>query len=242
MDDLDRLAFRLVRTVRNSYPHLLTQEFTLTDLEERLLPFRDARREMSDTGPEAWEVTVLRMVSGEREYLTTDADLQLACRQALALDSPTLALVRPWSTATLRLGSSATTVGAERVSAAPTDPFSATAVGFEFSSSALRLATPASAVRPRPAPEVPAPTAGPNRSTPGAVLKSCGCRFCGGKLPGERKLTFCPHCGVNLTMRQCPACSTELDVNWRYCVTCGRGSDVPELPASVNQISGAIAV
>ena len=46
MDDLDRLAFRLVRTVRNSYPQLLEQEFTLTDLEERLLPFRDARREM----------------------------------------------------------------------------------------------------------------------------------------------------------------------------------------------------
>ncbi|MBC8089200.1 MAG: hypothetical protein H7Z40_18195, partial [Phycisphaerae bacterium] len=93
MDDLDRLAFRLVRTVRNSYPHLLNQEFMLTDLEERLLPFRDARREMSDTGPEAWEVNVLRMVSGEREYLRTDADLQLACRQALTLPSPTLALV-----------------------------------------------------------------------------------------------------------------------------------------------------
>ncbi|MEP6780495.1 MAG: hypothetical protein ABJC26_11445, partial [Gemmatimonadaceae bacterium] len=55
MDDLDRLAFRLVRTVRSSYPHLMTKEFTLTDLEERLVPFRDARREMSNNGPEAWE-------------------------------------------------------------------------------------------------------------------------------------------------------------------------------------------
>ena len=51
------------------------------------------------------------------------------------------------------------------------------------------------------------------------------------------KLTFCPHCGLNLTVRQCPACSTELDVNWRFCVTCGRGADVPELPVSVARMS-----
>src|SRR6187402_3481961 len=113
MDDLDRLAFRLVRMVRNSYPHLLEQEFTLTDLEERLLPFRDARREMSNAGPESWEINVLRMVSGERDYLRTDSDLQLACRQALTLPSPTLALIRPWSATTLRIGAATGSLGGE---------------------------------------------------------------------------------------------------------------------------------
>jgi hypothetical protein len=254
MDDLDRLAFRLVRTVRNSYPHLLAQEFTLTDLEERLLPFRDARREMANNGPEAWEVNVLRMVSGEREYLKTDADLQLACRQALTLPSPTLALVRPWSATTLRLGASATTLGNDRAQT-NSDPFADSALGLGYSTAPLRLATPV--------PSVPAPSASSSMSdthaqqsaarnaaaqaemrriTPGHVLRTCGCRFCGGKLPDGRKMTFCPHCGNNLTMRQCPACSTELDVNWRFCVTCGRGSDVPELPASVTQIAGSIAI
>jgi hypothetical protein len=27
---------------------------------------------------------------------------------------------------------------------------------------------------------------------------------------------------MDLTKRQCPACSTELDANWKFCVTCGR--------------------
>ncbi len=240
MDDLDRLAFRLVRTVRNSYPHLLDQEFTLTDLEERLLPFRDARREMSDTGPEAWEVNVLRMVSGEREYLRTDADLQLACRQALSLPSPTLALVRPWSATTLRLGTSVTAIGGERFSSPHGDPFASSALGLEFSNNTLRLATPAAITAEYAVPSGNVAQSAPahvlretRRTTPDSSLRNCGCRFCGGKLPEGRKLTFCPHCGVNLTVRQCPACSTELDVQWRFCVTCGRGSEVPDLPTDV---------
>lgn len=266
MDDLDRLAFRLVRTVRNSYPHLLAQEFTLTDLEERLLPFRDARREMSNNGPEAWEINVLRMVSGEREYLRTDADLQLACRQALTLPSPTLALVRPWSATTIRLGDSATTLGNDRMPSLAGEAMSDAAHGREFGAPPLRLATPMSAHSATLPHEYRNDFHSNNnlsasnnslqnsaarnalaqsemrRITPGVTLRTCGCRFCGGKLPESRKLTFCPHCGVNLTVRQCPACSTELDVNWRFCVTCGRSADIPELPASVTQIAGSIAI
>lgn len=242
MDDLDRLAFRLVRTVRNNYPQLLNQEFTLTDLEERLLPFRDARREMSNTGPEAWEVNLLRMVSGERAYLKTDADLQLACRQSLSLPSPTLALVRPWSAATLRIGEAAVNLGNDRMHPPAGDEFAGTAIGLEFAPSALRLSTPSSVDAKAVTQEHVVPSVETRRNTPGVLLRNCGCRFCGGKLPESRKLTFCPHCGVNLTVRQCPACSTELDVNWRFCVTCGRGSDVPELPVSVTQITGQIAI
>lgn len=48
------------------------------------------------------------------------------------------------------------------------------------------------------------------------------CRYCGGTLPEGRKTTFCPHCGHNLTVQHCPACGTELEVGWKYCITCGR--------------------
>ena len=49
-----------------------------------------------------------------------------------------------------------------------------------------------------------------------------GCRYCGGTLPDGRKITFCPHCGHNLTVQHCPACATELEVEWKFCITCGR--------------------
>lgn len=183
LDDLDRLSFRLARIIREQYPQLGTQGFTLIDLEERLLPFRETRREMADSGTESWERAMLRLLSGEREIITSEPGLRDACRQALSLPSPTLSLVRSWSTSLLALSAPDTTIGAVR----PT-------------------------VRAHPA---------------------HGCRYCGGRLPEGRHSTFCAHCGLDLTKRQCPACSTELEASWRFCVTCGRGAGEADAPVLV---------
>ena len=201
LDDLDRLAFRLSRTVRTQYPHLLTQGFTLTDLEERLLPFREARREMADGGADAFERAVLRLIAGERGYLETEFELQTACRQALASPSPSMSLVRAWATTSLTLAQQVTTVGTERMATPP-----ATVIGSQ--------------------------TGGVRAET-----KPCGCRYCGNRLPEHRRMTFCPHCGMDMTKRQCPACSTELDVNWRFCVTCGRSADLPDNATPIRRAS-----
>jgi predicted amidophosphoribosyltransferase len=48
------------------------------------------------------------------------------------------------------------------------------------------------------------------------------CRYCGGALPEGRRITYCPHCGQNLTIQHCPACGTELEIGWKFCTTCGR--------------------
>lgn len=175
LDDLDRLAFRLARIIREQYPQFGTQGFTLIDLEERLLPFRETRREMADGGTESWEQAMLRLLSGERDIITAESGLREACRQALQAPSPTLALVRTWS------------------------------------NSLLTLATP--------------DANGAVATADVRTQSSHACRYCGGRLPEGRRSTFCAHCGLDLTKRQCPACSTELDAAWRFCVTCGRGAD-----------------
>ncbi len=59
------------------------------------------------------------------------------------------------------------------------------------------------------------------RTTNSAALGGT-CRYCHGVLPEGRDLTYCPHCGQDLTVHHCPACSTELEVGWKFCVTCGR--------------------
>ena len=203
LDDLDRLAFRLARVVRTQYPHLLSQGFTLVDLEERLLPFREARREMADGGADVFERAVLRLIAGERGYLQTEVDLQVACVQALASPSPSLSLIRAWGTASLTLAAPAAEIGGERLSSPPR-------------SDAARTDH----------------DAGPGAS---ASAPRCSCRYCGNRLPDHRPMTFCPHCGLDLTKRQCPACSTELDVQWRFCVTCGRGADLPDVAEPVRR-------
>ena len=51
-----------------------------------------------------------------------------------------------------------------------------------------------------------------------------GCRFCGQPLPEGREVTFCPQCGQNLKVRRCPGCSAEMEMGWKFCVTCGRAA------------------
>ena len=50
------------------------------------------------------------------------------------------------------------------------------------------------------------------------------CRFCGGALPSGRKVVFCAYCGQNLAVTRCPACGSELEIDWKFCVTCGRSA------------------
>lgn len=60
------------------------------------------------------------------------------------------------------------------------------------------------------------------RSTPHPVAAGESCRYCGSALPDGRRVTFCPSCGQNVTVQHCPACATELEVGWKFCISCGR--------------------
>ena len=50
------------------------------------------------------------------------------------------------------------------------------------------------------------------------------CTYCKGSLPGGREISFCPHCGQDLTLVHCPACGSGLERGWKFCATCGRAS------------------
>jgi predicted RNA-binding Zn-ribbon protein involved in translation (DUF1610 family) len=71
-----------------------------------------------------------------------------------------------------------------------------------------------------------APSSTPRTSqatAPAVADAASACRYCGGSLPDGRRVLFCPSCGQNLMVQRCPACGTELEIHWRYCITCGRG-------------------
>lgn len=112
-------------------------------------------------------------------------------------------------------------------------------------SASLPDATTAAASVPVPGPprQPPLPTSGPppavrvdtgapgssrsssksaGRPAPSPEASGAPCRYCGGALPEGRGVVFCPHCGHNVTVQHCPACGTELEVEWKFCITCGR--------------------
>jgi tRNA(Ile2) C34 agmatinyltransferase TiaS len=47
------------------------------------------------------------------------------------------------------------------------------------------------------------------------------CLYCGGSLPTNRQVNFCPHCGQSQTRILCPECRSEVEQGWRHCVNCG---------------------
>jgi len=91
---------------------------------------------------------------------------------------------------------------------------------------------PVSWTSENPIPPAPLPPAqGPSSDTPFELAEDeeapgRQCAYCGGMLPRNRKINFCPHCGQPPSGEElkCPACGAEVDVGWGYCVSCGRAT------------------
>ncbi|MCU0635784.1 MAG: zinc ribbon domain-containing protein [Gemmatimonadaceae bacterium] len=205
LDDLDRLALRLARVLQATYPHLLTKAFPLGELERRLVPLQEVRRELSRDGADCYDLAMLRLLTGERNYLVTPEEVQQAARRALAMSAPSAGPLKPMAATAVQVGD-----GLGQLLETLGSPL-------DYGSMAVPAQrTPALALVGRD-------DAGSAR---GKKATAC-CRYCSGTLPSGRRVTFCPHCGLDLTVRHCPACSTTLDLDWRFCVSCGRGVDAP---------------
>jgi predicted RNA-binding Zn-ribbon protein involved in translation (DUF1610 family) len=224
VDELDRMYRRLVENIREGFPDLLTEPFEVATLHQHLIPYPLNRTELGTASVDEYELTLMRLLSGARGLLIGDQEMQAALLAELQTANPDLSAFRAFATSKVALAP-----GAQRgldSANAPVPGISVRPPGANGPTPAPRhadvagretqeVATPAAsgeAVPPRPA-----PGAGPTRPA-----SDGGCRYCGAELPEGRDVHFCPHCGQNLTIRQCPACSTELEVGWQYCIQCGR--------------------
>lgn len=112
----------------------------------------------------------------------------------------------------------------------PSDAPPTTAPAAPPAAGSRTVASPPAVSRPSAgAPRVPTPAAG-SAAEPASVLRGVvaepgdGCRFCGGALPAGRRIVYCPHCGQDLTVQHCLACGTELELGWKFCISCGRSA------------------
>ena len=179
------------------------------------------------------DLTAFRVFATSTVSLTADALKSLEKRMAAGSDVPAHASsLSPTEQAALAgratesveaTGESPTIAPAAAPATAPAATYTASSLGAPQGSprgTPLGASPTASSTSPLVAP-TDAPMASP-RSTPITVSAGDSCRYCSGTLPEGRKLTFCPNCGHNLTVQHCPACSTELEVGWKFCITCGR--------------------
>ena len=239
MDNLDRMFRHLVRTVRAKHAQYLTQPFTVAELHQSILPYRLHRRELGLETNEDYEITLTELLSGARDYLIVDDPMRERLRSELASKNPDPTAFKQFATSTVALspsalrsleagpddGSTPLAVDAMRPSPMPFEtPIAATPVAKPQQPAPAAKAPPPP--RPATAPETASPRVSASRSPIGsrAVVANAGerCRYCNELLPSGRTITFCPHCGQNLTVVNCEACGTELELGWKFCPICGR--------------------
>lgn len=225
-------------------PEYLKIPFTVRELYEQLVPYRHNRRELAIETNDDYETAVARLLSGERNYVQSDPAMQEALRREL--DSPTgdPGAFKDYGDTTITLapvseGIQTPVPGIAQAAHASPGPAHAPTLPTDANDAATTSA-PAAPQEDRSDERVservtaaydaisPSMSTVPQAAVPsilsslGQIDVPTGCRFCGGTLPEGREANFCPHCGENLRTRRCPACGTEMDAAWKFCVSCGR--------------------
>ena len=242
MDNLDRMYRHLVRTIRAKFPQYLTQPFDVAALQQTILPYRLHRRELGLETNEDYEITLSELLSGERDYLIVDERMRDALKAELKAVNPDPTAFKQFAPAMVALSPNALRsldAGPDdqttplRPIAVPDPSVSASRPAPEPTAEAAAEArSSSSAIRPSTKMEVPAeePRTSTLMTAPSgarAITPEAGerCRACNEVLPTGRPVTFCPHCGQNVTTLNCPACGSELEVGWKFCPVCGRPAD-----------------
>lgn len=249
MDELDRLYRRLVQNIRSGFPDLESRTFEVSQIYQQIVPYRTQRRELGIDTNEQYELALLQLLSGSRGYVVGDPEMTQTLTRELESPNPDLSAYRAFGTSSVALSVDVLRqnpltpvfVAATVPSPLPMEVLSMAARATESLEECAPLLAPGSVLeRARPSGREPAAASAepPSeaRLSPTPVIESMPiarplplkvsagekCRYCSANLPEGRSVVFCPGCGHNLTVQHCPACSSELEVGWKFCITCGR--------------------
>lgn len=224
MDDVERMYRHLVRTIRASFPQYLSQPFEVGELYQTILPYRLHRRELGLETNQDYELALMELLSGAHGYLVVDGKMRDVLSAERTSPNPNTAKIRDFASTHVALAPEALYPTGAEAAASGSGP----TISRAAATSPER--TPAAqAVAPPSAPE-PNASAAANEATgrvprPFTIAEGGqDCTYCKGALPAGRQISFCPHCGQDLTVVHCPACGSELERGWKFCVTCGRGA------------------
>jgi hypothetical protein len=211
--DLERFFRRLVANLAESDPSRLHHPLPLEDVQEAIVPYRSNRRALHLESSEDYEMVLLRLCAGEGGFVRAEPEaVRAQFAEELQSPNPDLRILDRFENVLLSLRSEplARALGPEPDLDQPYAP--------------PPLPTP-----PIPGLDLPAldqldeleqaedlePGDGPDASA------EPHCLYCGGTLPGDRPVRFCPHCGQRQAPPECPQCHSEVDPGWRHCVSCG---------------------
>ena len=230
MDNVDRMYRHLVRTLRAGFPQFLTQPFQVGELYQTILPYRLHRRELGLETNQDYELTLLELLAGSKGYLVVDDKMRDVLSAEHASVNPNATKIRDFALEHVALApealqelqggrpSSQTTPSVGGI----TEPRTSATAAFRATPGTL----PPTSDRTSQAGVITGQSDASRRSAkPVTIGSNENCPYCKGALPADRQISFCPHCGQNMAVVHCPACGSELERGWRFCVACGRAAE-----------------
>ena len=224
-DELDRVFAWLVRAVREQRPEYLAGPFEVGELLG-FVPYKLVRADVGLATNDDYGHALTRLLAGERGFIFVDELMQDDLQHELKSQVPDLQAYRAYLNTRVTLAQERVREVLDALGpAVPRDPVAAT--------NAEAKPAPAQAAPAKTAPSKaaarPIARAVPSATTPVSAgvdprTARAGCKYCGQPLPQGRDARFCPHCGQDLSVNRCGACSAELEPGWKFCVACGRSS------------------
>jgi len=232
-DPLDALFRRLVENLTALDPGAIHRPVRVAEISERLVPYRTHRKLLGFDTNEDYEMTVLRLLAGERDLAQVfPAEVAATLSREAASVNPDTTIFRRFPEATVLLNADQVT-GTEDARHEPQDvlatpgdaePESPTPDAVRIEDEALEADVTRDDDDDADRMKFALDESDDARATaqPREITASAPCNYCGGSLPVGRTVLFCPHCGQNIGVVHCPTCGSELDVGWGFCITCGQ--------------------
>jgi len=233
-DVLERFLKALVQQITATHPEYLTAPFTVAEIYQDLVPYRSHRNLIGVEMNGDYEDALLRMLSGEGDWLVLDSEVARREMQAeLASPNPNTALFHEFAPVDVRLHPSRVPVGAGTGPTVQAEVFEGDSneagvartraeeqeaarsnedgvVGHIETASDPPLASVEAA-----APDVP----DSRHAESGPVVTVC--HWCREDLPVRDSVRFCPFCGSDLRPYPCRECGEAMEARWQFCVSCG---------------------
>jgi len=237
---LDRFHQVLVQEIRERKPEYLSEAFTVAEIYQDLVPYHTHRDRIGVRMNGDYEDALLRLLSGEGDRLTLESD---AARrdflEELKNAAPNTGIYRDFAAVNVRLNSEtlpdadatdgeeaavATDEGEKKSAPESTAKDEAKGADGGDAGDAPRFLPDPVPSEEKPATKATAKSAKSDRGTAGKASKGKGggaCVWCSEALPNRADAVFCPHCGGDGRLQPCPACGTELEAGWTFCIACG---------------------
>jgi hypothetical protein len=228
VSDLDRLFRLIVRNLSATDPAWLQQPIAVSELIGSVVPYRASRRALGVESSEDYELLLLRLCAAEDGYVrTAPEEVRRRFVQEAGSPHPDLSVLKAHGTTTVTLAADRLArvleAGPEAAFAPPVVPAPSADAGPEPEADPAPEPEGESAASALDVRDAPADVDHGDRPARGAAAapRAERCRYCRGRLPTGRHVSFCPHCGRGQSLSRCPECREEVESGWRHCIACG---------------------